>query len=356
MGKFFDMEIFNNTVLRSTHLIAGIAACAAVAANAIAPQACSVDSDQEAALRVAAVLAVASALPVHLRAAGRNTSVCKAVAVGVSMLASCVLSKLLVGAGASCHTAMSSSVSSSSSATAAWLALAGAAICESAVCFLNLVSPSDASARAAAVAAAGGIAMMSPPVSTRQKFASNGAQPLLPLSRPVRVSSRAGLVAPRMAYVPDGLSKEEWKKLQEKEKAKKKGLGRAGPRGYKSRSFKSFQESLERGEAKHLFPVDPKKVKSGEIPIEDVPYMQRGGAWDGSDLKGQAKSRALKKKTASPWLKSDKEYAAGGYKKDQSVSVFGGDALPWTNRQQARPKSAEEYEEKKKKKGPFGLW
>merc|ERR1712159_725551 len=46
----------------------------------------------------------------------------------------------------------------------------------------------------------------------------------------------------------------------------------------------SFQAALERGEAKHLMPVDPSKVKRGEIALKDVPYMQRGGKWDNSDL------------------------------------------------------------------------
>jgi hypothetical protein len=55
--------------------------------------------------------------------------------------------------------------------------------------------------------------------------------------------------------------------------------------------------------------------------------MQRGGAWDNSDVKG-----AKKKK----WLSSDKEYASGGFLKEQSVSIFGkGAGLDWTG-QQAR--------------------
>ena len=55
---------------------------------------------------------------------------------------------------------------------------------------------------------------------------------------------------------------------------------------------------MEKGEATHLFAVDPRKIKSGEVPIEEVPYMQRaGGAWDGSDLKGAALRRAKKKQS-----------------------------------------------------------
>jgi hypothetical protein len=53
-------------------------------------------------------------------------------------------------------------------------------------------------------------------------------------------------------------------------------------------------------------------------------YMQRGGNWDNSDLKGAKKIR---------WLNSDKEYASGGFKKSQSVSIFGeGAGLDWTGK------------------------
>lgn len=52
--------------------------------------------------------------------------------------------------------------------------------------------------------------------------------------------------------------------------------------------------------------------------------MQRGGSWDNSDIK------SAKKKN---WLKSDKEYSEGGYKKEQSVSIFGyGEGLDWTGK------------------------
>merc|ERR1719231_1068528 len=114
--------------------------------------------------------------------------------------------------------------------------------------------------------------------------------------------------------------------MQAKEKAKARNFKENGPRGYKSRSFNSFVEALERGEAKHLLPVDPRDVKSGKIKIEDVPYMQRpNGAWDGSDLKGMARWRADKKQkageyTAGKWLKSEYEYENGG--KDKVNSFF----------------------------------
>jgi hypothetical protein len=56
--------------------------------------------------------------------------------------------------------------------------------------------------------------------------------------------------------------------------------------------------------------------------MEDIPYMQRGGSWDNSDVKGAKKVK---------WLGSDKEYSSGGYKKEQSVSVWGfGEGLDWT--------------------------
>ena len=54
-------------------------------------------------------------------------------------------------------------------------------------------------------------------------------------------------------------------------------------------------------------------------------YMQRGGSWDNSDVKG-----ARNKKN---WLRSDKEYADGGYKREQSVSILGsGASLDWTGK------------------------
>ena len=53
--------------------------------------------------------------------------------------------------------------------------------------------------------------------------------------------------------------------------------------------------------------------------------MQRGGKWDNTDIAGA--------KNKKKWLKSDKEYAAGGYRKEQSVSIFGyGGGLDWTGK------------------------
>uniref|UniRef100_A0A7S1FZL9 Uncharacterized protein n=1 Tax=Corethron hystrix TaxID=216773 RepID=A0A7S1FZL9_9STRA len=130
----------------------------------------------------------------------------------------------------------------------------------------------------------------------------------------------------RYGYVPSGFTPESYKKFKEDEAKKKQktGLGGVGPRGFKSRSMQSFQEAMERGEATHLMPVfnAKQKIARGEIKQEDVPYMQRGGKWDNSDIKG-----AKMKK----WLKSDKDYSTGGYRKEQSVSILGtGKGLDWT--------------------------
>ena len=66
-----------------------------------------------------------------------------------------------------------------------------------------------------------------------------------------------------------------------------------------------------------MFPVfnANERVAKGELRREDIPYMQRGGNWDNSDVKGAKKIN---------WLASDKAYDDGGYKKEQSVSIFGG--------------------------------
>jgi hypothetical protein len=138
-------------------------------------------------------------------------------------------------------------------------------------------------------------------------------------------------------YIPAGFTKESWKAFQEKEKAKAKtkNLGGLGPRGFKSRSFQSFQEALERGETTHLLPVfnAEEKIRKGIIKPEDVPYMQRGGAWDNSDVKGAKRAK---------WLPSDKEYSRGGFRRSQSVSIFGyGEGLDWTGKKpKAGPESA----------------
>lgn len=55
------------------------------------------------------------------------------------------------------------------------------------------------------------------------------------------------------------------------------------------------------------------QVKSGEIPLDKVPYMQRkSGAWDNSDLakdKKKAAQTSAKKIAATKWSSTDKAYA-----------------------------------------------
>jgi len=148
---------------------------------------------------------------------------------------------------------------------------------------------------------------------------------------PVPATSSARVSTSLYEYIPSGFNKASWAKFKGTEKKKKddqakKNLGRMGPKGFQSRSFQSFQEALERGETAHLMPVENAKerIRKGELKPEDIPYMQRGGNWDNTDLKGSKKVK---------WLSSDKEYAEGGFKKEQSVSVFGfGKGLDWTGK------------------------
>ncbi|KAL7506049.1 hypothetical protein ACHAXN_003403 [Cyclotella atomus] len=93
-------------------------------------------------------------------------------------------------------------------------------------------------------------------------------------------------------YVPSGMSVHEWHELQRKEKRDmlSKEFGKLGPKGFKSRSLQAFQEDLEQGKVKHLFPT--KGLKK-----ENIPYMRRGGNWDNSDVKGA---------TRLEWTETDK--------------------------------------------------
>lgn len=118
------------------------------------------------------------------------------------------------------------------------------------------------------------------------------------------------------AYVPDGLTPEQYRKLKERESNPKK-LGMQGPRGFKSRSFDSFLKAKERGETGYNFPVNPDDIRSGKVALKDVPYMQRGGAWDNSDLskgKGWMNTgfgmRAFNdgKAKLTKWTQDDKDY------------------------------------------------
>ena len=83
-----------------------------------------------------------------------------------------------------------------------------------------------------------------------------------------------------MAHIPDAMSPEQWRKVQEKEnatKAKKK-FGAHGPQSFKSRSLQSFQKDPDKGKAGHLLLVfDAKEqVKEGKMKPEDIPHTQRG--------------------------------------------------------------------------------
>ena len=95
--------------------------------------------------------------------------------------------------------------------------------------------------------------------------------------------------------------------MQAQENAKKsnKKFGAFGPQSFQSRSLQAFQKELEAGKASHLMPVFNAKeqVKQGKIKDEDVPYMQRGGSWDNSDLKTAKKLQ---------WNEDDKKYQARG--------------------------------------------
>ena len=112
----------------------------------------------------------------------------------------------------------------------------------------------------------------------------------MPPKNPAVVGTREVRLGAYKGYVPDGVKAEDF--LAEREanrKAMKEGkLGAGGPRGFKSRSMDEFVRAMERGEVKHLMPVENAKEKlaRGEIKMEDIPYMQRGGNWDNSDVKG----------------------------------------------------------------------
>ena len=179
------------------------------------------------------------------------------------------------------------------------------------------------------------------------------------------------LTVRQMGYIPDGLSKAEWEALKKKEK-NTKNLGASGPRGYKSRSFQSFLEAKERGEADYNMPMfnAKEKLARGEIKEIDIPYMQRpGGSWDNSDIKGAKKL---------PWTKSDSEYDPFGANEGKFKFPWQGnenlparppdgdpknwgDARRWGYNPEA--KENRNYKAPKlnaakggEKKGPFGLW
>jgi len=144
----------------------------------------------------------------------------------------------------------------------------------------------------------------------------------------------------QMGYVPDGMSPEQYSRLREKEKQSdaRKKFGAYGPQSFQSRSLQSFQQDLEKGQAGHLMPVfnAKDKVKKGMIRSEDVPYMQRGGNWDNSDVK-----TAKKKK----WNETDKKYIAN----------YRPSGLDWMGSQQ-RPSNQSSKTDDAPKRKLFGLF
>lgn len=92
------------------------------------------------------------------------------------------------------------------------------------------------------------------------------------------LSPSSALAISTVGYVPDGMTKEQYQKMLQKEKEASKGknLGAYGPQSFQSRSLQAFQKDLEEGKAGHLMPVlnAQKLLKAGKIKQEDIPYMQ----------------------------------------------------------------------------------
>jgi len=144
-----------------------------------------------------------------------------------------------------------------------------------------------------------------------------------------------------VGYVPDGMSKEQYQQMLKKEKESKKGknLGAYGPQSFKSRSLQAFQKDLETGKASHLMPVlnAKERLKRGELKQEDIPYMQRLGSWDNSDIGKKKKGNV-----------NDEKYNKTVY---QAPAKF-----DWTGRgTRSGPAQKKAVEEKPKKK-LFGLF
>ena len=82
------------------------------------------------------------------------------------------------------------------------------------------------------------------------------------------------------------------------------------------------------------------KLAKGEIKQEDIPYMQRGGSWDNTDLKGAKKKG---------WNEVDKKYNAN--ERPMSVDWMG------LNRRQGPTAATQKKQQSSppKKKGWFGF-
>lgn len=151
-----------------------------------------------------------------------------------------------------------------------------------------------------------------------------------------------------MGYVPSGLDPEEYRKLREKEKkdAANKKLAAFGPQSFKSRSMASFLKDYEAGKADHLLPVlnAKEKIKKGVLKEEDIPYMQRGGAWDNSDLKTAKKKQ---------WNEADKKYDANA---NQNANLDWAGQGKRSGGPQSKAPMSNKNESQKKKGGFFGLF
>ena len=98
---------------------------------------------------------------------------------------------------------------------------------------------------------------------------------------------------------------------------------------------------------------------------DEIPYMQRrGGSFDGSDIKGKGRGQGRAGKRNSSDDKYDKLKEQG---KLDSVSIFGGVSLPWTNQATnslGKPQKSElekkllkdKLDEEEPKKKFFGLF
>jgi len=105
------------------------------------------------------------------------------------------------------------------------------------------------------------------------------------------VGAKSRIATKRDAYVPDGMTPEQYKALKEKEKKKKVGNfdGLSGAQ-FRSRSMEDYQKGREKGTLEPNMPMKftLQKLNSGKIRPIDIPYMQRPrGKPDNSDLTRQ---------------------------------------------------------------------
>ncbi|KAH8070331.1 hypothetical protein JL721_5094 [Aureococcus anophagefferens] len=123
------------------------------------------------------------------------------------------------------------------------------------------------------------------------------------------------------AYVPSGMTAEQYKKLKDKENAdkKKKNFGLGGARGFESRSMNSFVKDLEAGKAKHLMP------RGGSWKNTDLTKGKKGWMTTGFGMTAFNDGKAKEVKAN----KYDAQYNG----KKPSVSIWGdGGSLDWTGR------------------------